>query len=256
MEKKNMVLLTVIAVATLLVAVVGATFAYFTATITDSRGEGADNGQAAIKAAETPGSLTIEKNTNGFASFNDTEVYPGHKDLIKLKITSTSESTDTYFNIIYEGTNTFPQDTIKFTLYESKEDLNGVETGNAFTCNRQSKEEPVSSGTFKLYEECNLNETLTAGTKKPLTTTSPSGAQSSSTKTVLNGNHPFVIGGDSEDKTLYYYIVVEYVNKPSDDQTAADKGKALNGNIKVEIAPSDVQAIDDSDQYLTQKAGE
>ena len=38
MEKKNMVLLTVIAVATLLVAVVGATFAYFTATITDDRG--------------------------------------------------------------------------------------------------------------------------------------------------------------------------------------------------------------------------
>ena len=34
MEKKNMVLLTVIAVATLLVAVVGATFAYFTANVT------------------------------------------------------------------------------------------------------------------------------------------------------------------------------------------------------------------------------
>ena len=32
MEKKNTVLLTVIAVATLLVAVVGATFAYFTAS--------------------------------------------------------------------------------------------------------------------------------------------------------------------------------------------------------------------------------
>ena len=34
MEKKNTILLTVIAVATLLVAVVGATFAYFTATAT------------------------------------------------------------------------------------------------------------------------------------------------------------------------------------------------------------------------------
>ena len=34
MEKKNMILLTVIAVSTLLVAVVGATFAYFTATTT------------------------------------------------------------------------------------------------------------------------------------------------------------------------------------------------------------------------------
>ena len=37
MEKKNTVLLTVIAIATLLVAMVGATFAYFTA----QRGDGA-----------------------------------------------------------------------------------------------------------------------------------------------------------------------------------------------------------------------
>ena len=36
MERKNTILLTVIAIATLLVAVVGATFAYFTATITDN----------------------------------------------------------------------------------------------------------------------------------------------------------------------------------------------------------------------------
>ena len=40
MEKKNTILLTVIAVATLLVAVVGATFAYFTASTTTGRGTG------------------------------------------------------------------------------------------------------------------------------------------------------------------------------------------------------------------------
>ena len=72
MEKKNMVLLTVIAVATLLVAVVGATFAYFTATITDNRDEGGNEGQAAIKAAQTPGSLIIEESKEGFGSFNET----------------------------------------------------------------------------------------------------------------------------------------------------------------------------------------
>ena len=36
MDKKNTVLLTVIAVATLLVAVVGATFAYFSARVTEN----------------------------------------------------------------------------------------------------------------------------------------------------------------------------------------------------------------------------
>ncbi len=46
MERKNTLLLTVIAVATLLVAVVGATFAYFTAT-------GADNAESAITTKTT-----------------------------------------------------------------------------------------------------------------------------------------------------------------------------------------------------------
>ena len=39
MEKKNVVLLTVIAVATLLITVVGATFAYFAATIDNEKNE-------------------------------------------------------------------------------------------------------------------------------------------------------------------------------------------------------------------------
>ena len=38
MEKRNTVLLTVIAIATLLVAVVGATFAYFSADISGNNG--------------------------------------------------------------------------------------------------------------------------------------------------------------------------------------------------------------------------
>lgn len=47
MEKKNTVLLTVIAVATLLVAVVGATFAYFSANITEN-----NKTQTVLKSAE------------------------------------------------------------------------------------------------------------------------------------------------------------------------------------------------------------
>lgn len=47
MEKKNTVLLTVIAVATLLVAVVGATFAYFSATVTEN-----NKTETVLKSAE------------------------------------------------------------------------------------------------------------------------------------------------------------------------------------------------------------
>ena len=55
MEKKNTVLLTVIAVATLLVAVVGATFAYFTATSTDAAAGNSD-----VRTTETIAAGTIQ----------------------------------------------------------------------------------------------------------------------------------------------------------------------------------------------------
>ena len=73
MEKKNMVLLTVIAVATLLVAVVGATFAYFTAsttasgtadaTVTTSKQDGATitftGTESKLELLDYPGGLAV-----------------------------------------------------------------------------------------------------------------------------------------------------------------------------------------------------
>ena len=56
MEKKNTILLTVIAVATLLVAVVGATFAYFTATTQTGTGAGT----TATDTATTVGGTNLE----------------------------------------------------------------------------------------------------------------------------------------------------------------------------------------------------
>ncbi len=59
MDKKNTMLLTVIAVATLLVAIVGATFAYFTATNT-ATGE-----TQVTTTTETVGAVTVTNPTNG-----------------------------------------------------------------------------------------------------------------------------------------------------------------------------------------------
>lgn len=55
-NKGNMILLTIIAIATLLVAVVGATFAYFGATISD--------GETSKTIEVTSGTLSIEHQTN------------------------------------------------------------------------------------------------------------------------------------------------------------------------------------------------
>ena len=61
MEKKNTVLLTVIAISTLLVAVVGATFAYFSANITGNNGKVTVTAQTAEKRDlfKSTGSPTI-----------------------------------------------------------------------------------------------------------------------------------------------------------------------------------------------------
>ena len=60
MEKKNTILLTVIAVATLLVAVVGATFAYFTATNSTSGEGGTTDVTTAAKDCATKSTAAIK----------------------------------------------------------------------------------------------------------------------------------------------------------------------------------------------------
>ncbi len=56
MDKKNTMLLTVIAVATLLVAVVGATFAYFAVSVT---GDGSTSTNVTGSTSEAPGTVTF-----------------------------------------------------------------------------------------------------------------------------------------------------------------------------------------------------
>ena len=257
MEKKNMVLLTVIAIATLLVAVVGATFAYFTATVNDDRSSGEEHGEAKVGTQTIQNSLIIEKSKEGFGKFDDQNVYPGHKELLQLKITSPKgNATDTYFNIVYEGTNTFPKDTIKFQIYESTDDLEpgfGADK-DAFKCEKISEKDDTDSN-FKLYEKCELDETLHINDAHPVLTQPVStsnygeadGNGSTSQKTVLNGDLPFVITGNADKKTMYYYVVVEYVNNASMAQNE-EIGKKLEGKITVEPAAKNPGAIKDTDE--------
>ena len=69
MEKKNMVLLTVIAIATLLVAVVGATFAYFTATVKDERTPSESDGTANITAVSVAKTTIVGDVSNAAGKF-------------------------------------------------------------------------------------------------------------------------------------------------------------------------------------------
>ena len=84
-KKGNTVLLTIIAVATLLVAVVGATFAYFTATVT-----GNDTASSVLVTTAKIGTITYE---NG-QELKLENALPGSEKSIDFTIKSDTTSTD------------------------------------------------------------------------------------------------------------------------------------------------------------------
>ena len=224
MEKKNMVLLTVIAVATLLVAVVGATFAYFTASIqNDYNGQGS-NGTANISSGSVGSNTTVVAEVDGQAgSFEATDVYPGHKEVAALKVTVTGDTAQS-IDITYSPTsNNFPDGSITLKVYKGTGSENIGEDGNYFQCESKTG---TSGGSQTFYEECTVQE-------------STLGSQIGSTHnlTQAEAGSTVVLATDSlTSETGTYYVVVEFVNKPGESQDTA-QSKTLDGDISVRLTP-------------------
>ena len=224
MEKKNMVLLTVIAVATLLVAVVGATFAYFTASIqNDYNGQGS-NGTANISSGSVGSNTTVVAEVDGQAgSFEATDVYPGHKEVAALKVTVEGDTAQS-IDITYSPTsNNFPDGSITLKVYKGTGSENIGEEGNYFQCEAKTG---TSGGSQTFYEECTVQESTLGsqiGTTHNLT-------QAEAGSTV-------VLATDSlTSETGTYYVVVEFINKPGEAQDTA-QSKTLDGDISVRLTP-------------------
>ena len=100
MEKKNVVFLTVLAVATLLTAVVGTTFAYFTATVTNTN---------------TPTATTVTTASDLGITYSDgdeigmTNIVPGqYTDTKTITVTNNSTTTAMHYQITWDQvTNSF-----------------------------------------------------------------------------------------------------------------------------------------------------
>lgn len=116
--KGNMVLLTVIAIATLLVAVVGATFAYFSATMNGS--------ESSTTIEVTSGTLSTEY--NGDSKINAAYINPG--DVIATKEFTTIGVVTGSTNLNYEATlvvtnNTYAEGELVYTITSYNESNNG-----------------------------------------------------------------------------------------------------------------------------------
>lgn len=231
MERKNMVLLTVIAVATLLVAVVGATFAYFTATVnnsfsSDATGSGAQGGTS-VTAGSVNGSgdagIVIANVDGNAGSFTATDIYPGHKEVAMASITNKNpNSTAAAVRISYTPTaNGFSDDQVRISVYKSSTLVN-VGTSNYFNCSQKTAN--VDESTIKYFETCTVaNTTLGTAVVEDV-------AINGTTELTLAASES--INGSAAGTTVYYYFVVEFVN--NGDQNT-EQAKSLTGKINIDL---------------------
>ena len=115
MEKKNMVLLTVIAVATLLVAVVGATFAYFTAQSTTTGNE--------TTTSATTRELAALSWTAGTDKGESPSIYPGYMAYQSYELSATGKGTANYKltldATVAEGFNAGEPNDLTYSIYKT-----------------------------------------------------------------------------------------------------------------------------------------
>ena len=210
MEKKNTILLTVIAVATLLVAVVGATFAYFTAT-TGNSGDTSSTGE--VQTAKVA-SVTLK---TAAAGTSNTTIYPGTTNYAGMTVvaekTGDNAAADTRdYNVTY---------TLKGEVKLSEEFTAGKVTYSVYRT-----ESPVSN-------PVTCQEVTSTGAKYSQTCTLAESATKIVDNQEVNGTTATISVGDqvrsTAGGTYYYYLVVSYENLESDQN--ADQGKTIPASL-------------------------
>lgn len=202
MEKKNMILLTVIAVSTLLVAVVGATFAYFTATTT-SQGNNTTTTVKTQQIAGTDWTATAKKGASP-------AVYPGYMAYQEYLLDASSGTTGSKakYNLSIQGTTdtAFGED-VTYEVYAVTQSAAPTYTFTAGT----SSQVQVPGGNE--YHYSIADAAFDNGTELKLV---KSGTLTA-TKTAIESD--VTIDGGSK---RYYVLVLKYANqeKPQDTQQA------------------------------------
>lgn len=138
--KGSIILLTIIAVCTLLVAVVGATFAYFSVTMT--------NGESGTTIEVTSGTLSIEY--DGDSKMNASNLNPG--DVVTKNITvsgNVTGSTNLYYLTDLEiKNNTYRDGALVYTITSTNTSNNGT----TITSTTEPIAIPSGTSTLKLGE--------------------------------------------------------------------------------------------------------
>ncbi len=231
-----------IAVATLLVAVVGATFAYFTATTTSSNKE---TSQATVKTKEL-GNTTFALTGSEVGNKLD---YPGGIAVIEAEVKANKDSSDNNkYKFSYKfkvDAENYTQTALTWTLYKASSsslkgslDLtgchlvaeNGVESEQGKTVYYYST---LESGDSEGTNSCKkgMLSALSSAVANGTIAASTDGEQAGTASATLDTGLSDTVEVTSEEgATQYYYLVIEYPNDGT-DQTAKDKGKQITAKL-------------------------
>ncbi len=249
MERKNMVLLTVIAVATLLVAVVGATFAYFTAQVTESRTDkDGGTGQTNLTTATVANTTTVGNISGQPGKFSGSDVYPGYTNFAALSVTVAGSDGKYAVPFVYDvTTNTIGED-VTYYLYKASEEYADLSMGCVVDVDTQSE-----SGKTRYSEKCDFRNPNTESWngQTPLHPTSGGDeatpineltliatgkvAKTSGQKVSYQMIDEIEISESAGEEEQFYYFVIEYKNN-GEQNTAGDtdqSGKQLDGTISI-----------------------
>lgn len=212
MEKRNSIVLTAIAIATLLVAVVGATFAYFTASV-GGTGNTTNNASTVTTAAIAAVDYTTGSN------FTLVDAYPGQKgvQVFTVKLTGDIGTKGKYVvKLTPTATNTLLTN-VRYTLYQTTTPAtNKIEVENAGKV--------VTGGQF--------SATDTFKTTGTLTTVGTANTSITNTNVITLDTKEFTI--TSTATTYTYYLAYEYVNTGADQNT--EQNKTFGATVTVELA--------------------
>ena len=215
MKDKNKKLIIVVAS---LLLVVGVTFAYFTAsTIFGGNGANVSGTTATLEDSV----LSVE----GSLEFNDTNIYPGHKNVSSIKATATGDNTLIPYNVIWEGENTL-NTPLNYTVYKTTSEVDV-----SASCEAKNG---VVDGARLYYEECTISNQESLGS----IISSGTIAKGETKKTIISDEF---ITSSNEGTEVYYYVILEYPNL--EENQNSDIGGSFIGKVLVELNDTDPDII-------------
>ncbi len=219
MLKKKNLLLTCLAVFTLTIVTLGASYAFFIGLFNDQRNT-TDN-QSELETANIADTTLISNVSNAAGSFIKSDIYPGHKEVVAIEVAASGVAgSSSSFQFKYFIEENGLKENVKVSLYKSK---TPIETGeNYFNCEKQSE---LIDNESRFFESCEEKEVGKLVQENIL----------SNEKEMILGKDTLTIKKDNEEEKAYYYVVVEFMNLNQSQNE--DMNKVLKGKITVEAIP-------------------